>query len=107
MDKVRVLRVLEYVGDRKWVEETLSRSSVPLNGVKRIDNANSIKSSVLDYFPETVDINNLPREKNINDLKAIMDALKSQIGFSDKVLVNSLDVKYILEALEDSYVALS
>lgn len=51
-DKVRVLRILEYVGDREWVEECLKGSVVPLNGQKQLNNGNIIKSALIDNFPE-------------------------------------------------------
>ena len=52
-EQVRVLRILEYVGDREWVEDTLKRSSVPLNGIKKVDRSeNIIKSALIDNFPE-------------------------------------------------------
>lgn len=57
MDKVRVLRILEYSGDREWVENQMKNGSVPMvgqrqfsgkiDGIKRI-----IKSTVIDQFPE-------------------------------------------------------
>lgn len=34
MEKVRVLRIIEYVGDREWIEMTLRQSSVPNDGIK-------------------------------------------------------------------------
>ena len=51
-DKVRVLRILEYVGDREWVEECLKGSVVPLNGQKQLSKKGLIKSAVIDTFPE-------------------------------------------------------
>lgn len=55
MEKVRVLRIIEYVGERDWVEETLKFSSVPLNGTKHINKSNVIKSAIIDTFPELLD----------------------------------------------------
>jgi hypothetical protein len=53
-DKIRVLRIIEYVGDREWVEETLKGSLVPIDGIKVFgrDNQNLIKSCIIDKFPE-------------------------------------------------------
>jgi len=56
-DKVRVLRIIEYVGDREWVELTLNQSNVPAHGVKEFhshnhDYKNVIKSCLVDKFPE-------------------------------------------------------
>ncbi|MCP1159302.1 hypothetical protein [Bacillus infantis] len=56
-EKVRVLRVLEYVGDRKWVEETLSKGGVPANGqvvLRGKDTGRIIKSSLVGDFPEVL-----------------------------------------------------
>ena len=55
MDQVRVLRILEYVGDRKWVEETLAKGSVPTNGQRSIGTAGVIKSAILGEFPEILE----------------------------------------------------
>lgn len=56
-EKVRVLRILEYVGDREWVEETLKGSLIPTDGIKVFgkDNQNVIKSCTIDKFPEILD----------------------------------------------------
>jgi hypothetical protein len=52
--KVRVLRILEYVGSREWVEEALRKSHVPLNGDSShyTGSNNMIKSAIIDVFPE-------------------------------------------------------
>lgn len=64
-EKVRVLRILEYVGDREWVEETLRTSSVPINGDSSLNTGrkNIIKSAIIDSFPEI--LNNID---NYNDI---------------------------------------
>lgn len=57
-DIVRVLRVIEYVGDRKWVEDTLKQNSIPADGSKDFHShshpewKNTIKSAIIDKFPE-------------------------------------------------------
>ena len=52
-DKVRVLRILEYVGDREWIEECLKGSCVPLNGIRKDFKKDCvIKSAIIDQFPE-------------------------------------------------------
>jgi hypothetical protein len=53
---VRVLRILEYVGEREWVEETLARGSVPANGTSahHTGTKNIIKSAIIDQFPEVL-----------------------------------------------------
>lgn len=58
MDKVRVLRIIEYVGDREWIEMTLRQSSIPNDGIKDFHShehpewKNTIKSCIVDKFPE-------------------------------------------------------
>lgn len=57
-DKVRVLRILEYVGDREWIEDVLKQSSIPNDGAKEFSSRehpeykNIIKSAIIDEFPE-------------------------------------------------------
>jgi hypothetical protein len=54
-EKIRVLRLLEYIGPRDQVERTLTRSSVPLNGTAPIGATNiQIKSAMLGPFPEVI-----------------------------------------------------
>ena len=62
-EKVRVLRILEYVGDRELVEETLQKGSVPADGVKIIgnNNQNIIKSCLIDKFPEILENDNIQK----------------------------------------------
>lgn len=52
-ETIRVLRVLEYVGDRNWVEYTLSKSHV--KGSTRFGRRGVIKSSVIGEFPEVME----------------------------------------------------
>jgi hypothetical protein len=55
VDKVRVLRILEYVGTREWVEKTLENNSVPLNGTKIVGTEGVIKSAIVSDFPEKIE----------------------------------------------------
>jgi hypothetical protein len=54
-DIVRVLRILEYVGDREWVETTLMRTAVPANGEHRINNVCTIRSAIIGQYPEILE----------------------------------------------------
>lgn len=57
MDIVRIVRVMEYVGPRAWVEQTLNRGAVPANGVHSFDIPNGhceIRSATLGQFPEVM-----------------------------------------------------
>ena len=53
-EKVRVLRIIEYVGTREWVENTLQKGMISAEGSKSFgkDNENTIKSCLVDKFPE-------------------------------------------------------
>lgn len=53
-NRVRVLRILEYVGECEWVEKTLKNSYIPMIGQKGFGD-NAIKSTVIDLFPETME----------------------------------------------------
>lgn len=48
-DIVRVLRVIEYVGDRAWVEETISRS---IHGVMVCGDNGEIRAATVGVYPE-------------------------------------------------------
>jgi len=54
-DIVRVLRILEYVGDREWVETTLMRTAVPCNGEHKINDNCRIRSAVIGQYPEILE----------------------------------------------------
>lgn len=51
MSKVRVLRVIEYIGDYDAVKKQLERSSLPNNGEKTHGGV-TMKSSLVGDFPE-------------------------------------------------------
>lgn len=53
-EKVRVMRILVYEGTREWVENTLNKSYVPLEGTQ-IYGGNCIKSTLVDKFPEIIE----------------------------------------------------
>ena len=57
-DIVRVLRILEYVGEREWVEETLKKGNVPASGIKVVNKTDCIKSALIDNFPEILNKEN-------------------------------------------------
>lgn len=57
-DKVKVMRILIYEGNREWVENTISMSSVPLNGTKELGDDNKIKSAIMEQFPEIIEGDN-------------------------------------------------
>ena len=51
MAKVRVLRVIEYIGEYKDVKEQLERSSLPNNGQNTYKGV-TMKSALVGEFPE-------------------------------------------------------
>jgi hypothetical protein len=56
-ETIRVLRILEYVGPRERVEDTLTRSQVPLNGTAPVGCGSKgiqIKSAMIGPFPDVV-----------------------------------------------------
>ena len=57
MDKVRVIRIIIYEGDRDWVERTLIGS---ISGTKMMDKENAIHVSTIGTFPEIM--SSTPRE---------------------------------------------
>ena len=50
-DLVRVIRIIEYVGPREWVEKTVAKS---IHGIKTLDNGARITAMTLGEFPESV-----------------------------------------------------
>jgi len=53
MDRVRVIRVLEYEGPRIWLESTLANNAV--KGTKILGNGATIREAILGEFPEIVE----------------------------------------------------
>ena len=49
---IRVLRILEYVGEREWVENTLAKGGVPANGEHVAGSNGVIRSALVGNFPE-------------------------------------------------------
>lgn len=58
-DIVRIVRVLEYVGTRECVEQTLCKGGVPSNGEYRAQNI-TIKSALIGSFCELVQATDEP-----------------------------------------------
>ena len=57
MDKVRVIRIIIYEGDRDWVERTLIGS---ISGTRMMDKENAIHVCTIGKFPEIM--SSSPRE---------------------------------------------
>ena len=56
---VRVLRIVEYVGEREWVEATVKCS---IHGTRMVGNTNRITAVTISTFPELVLSLNSPQE---------------------------------------------
>ena len=52
MDKVRVLRIVEYEGDREWVEKTVKNS---IHGEKMVGTDRKIRVATIGVYPEIMD----------------------------------------------------
>ncbi len=52
MDKVRILRIIEYVGEREQVENTISHS---IHGTKKMSNDLEIRAATIGEFPEILE----------------------------------------------------
>lgn len=52
MDKVRVLRIIEYEGSRAWVEEVVSRS---IHGAHIVRPGCRIRATTLGEYPEILE----------------------------------------------------
>lgn len=65
-DIVRVLRVIEYVGPRQWVEETIARS---VHGTKKIG-PGEIRAATLGTYPEVLhaEVSEAPMENLLEPL---------------------------------------
>jgi len=78
MEKVRVIRVLEYVGDRKWVEAVLEQRAI--KGTKNIENGGIIREAILGDFPEIVE-----QIKDAFQLSAKEDLFMKRFGWEDSI----------------------
>jgi hypothetical protein len=54
-EKVRIVRILEYVGTREWLETTLNKGAVPANGQYVVNNECYIKSATIGSFAEILE----------------------------------------------------
>ena len=53
-EKVRVLRVIEYVGPRSWVEQTVARS---IHGTMVVGSDKEIRAATIGTYPEILNDN--------------------------------------------------
>jgi len=51
MDKVRVLRIIEYVGEREAVEETVANS---IHGTREVSKNLTINAATIGMYPEVI-----------------------------------------------------
>lgn len=60
-DIVRVLRIIEYVGEREWVEKTVANS---IQGTKFLGRGNYIAAATIGSYPEILyQTNPVPQEE--------------------------------------------
>jgi len=50
---IRVLRIVEYVGERAWVERTVAKS---IHGTHQIDNNNKINAATVGAYPDILNV---------------------------------------------------
>ena len=74
---VRVLRLLEYVGERDWVEHTISNNGV--KGERKCGGANVIREATIGQFPEIVEV----KPENIDGLIDVYTFVSSRLGHYD------------------------
>ena len=77
MDKVRVLRVIEYIGTREAVERVIARS---IHGVKKVDNNLEIRAATIGIYPEILE--NLSEDKGENHVRKEPKQLESTRGIA-------------------------
>jgi hypothetical protein len=63
-DIVRVLRIVEYVGPRNWVEATVNNS---IHGERRINTNSVIKAATIGSYPEILELGNGQSKNNPDD----------------------------------------
>lgn len=104
-EKVRVIRMLEYVGDRKWVEDTLQRSSVPCDGTRIVGRDKLIKSCLLDKFPSVLSDDECDKLESVcKDTSMVLDLLHQakqilDMNVNTDEIINAKD--NIREAMEN------
>lgn len=52
-EKIRIVRIITYVGDRDWVEDTVRKS---IHGHKEVRDGNYIYAATIGVFPERFDV---------------------------------------------------
>lgn len=94
-ENIRVLRILEYVGNRKWVEDTLSNSGVPLNGTSPnwSRDVGYIKSGMIGAFPDVI-------QDVVHPVSAIKQMLEDKIKNANNYYEEDI-FKDILERIKD------
>jgi len=94
MEKVRVLRVIEYVGDRDWVEKQVAQS---IQGEKRITRGNItigvIKVATLGTYPEVLEkeSDEVVARRNFEKLRTLNNPLLNNAVESLEHILDHLD----------------
>jgi hypothetical protein len=104
MSRVRVLRLIEYIGEREWVEETTKRS---LHGTKVLDRG-QIVGVTIGEFPEELGLvgwqGTVPDTKSLVEIDRLREIERcARALLNDKKLSvygsTSLDYRQLAEAL--------
>lgn len=64
-DVVRVIRIIEYVGPRDWMEKQLAQNSIKIimTGYTKEGDAWSIREATLNQFPEVIKPKDIDNEQ--------------------------------------------
>ena len=76
MDRVRVIRVLEYEGPREWIEVCLAARTV--KGTKDCGNGCAIREAIVGDFPAVVEDTKLPYVLSVRE-----DTILKRFGWED------------------------
>lgn len=86
METVRVLRILEYIGERSLVEGTLEKGGVPATGTKTVGGL-TIRSGVVGVYPEILDALDLPQSPRERNLEMVLKDMLNLIDeHGDRIL---------------------
>lgn len=99
-DQVRVLRILEYVGNRQWVEDVVSRS---ITGKKWIPGQGYIQAATLHQFPERLGPE-WPRSRSLEHASPKTHTLRTYP--SEQLTINNEEIteelSHVVAALEQA-----
>ncbi len=95
---VRVLRLLEYVGERSWVEHTLANNGV--KGERRCGKVNVIREASVGQHPEIVGV----KIENIDGLNLVRNFVEQRQSVYSKDSVLFIAYKVVLDKIDSVFV---